>query len=155
MTRKTVYLNFLEDFRKQYTRKKLFKKLTNSDFRRLQQTSLYAIAMGVTVAPQSSNTNMLQAYNGTIKTHSLSVFEIYPSMAFTCVFCSSVSEVGKRTSNVMYKSPFLLLRCSGIPSPLNFVTCLGFVIPWLANKNYWKFTQSFLYPGKKIREMAQ
>lgn len=57
------------------------------------------------------------------------VFVLYEKIALIFDFWSSESDLGKRTSNVTYKSPFLLLWYRGIPSPLNFLTSFGFVIP--------------------------
>ena len=50
-------------------------------------------------------------------------------MSFSLAFWSSVSVFGNNTSNVTYRSPFLLLWYSGMPSPLNFLISLGLVIP--------------------------
>ena len=50
-------------------------------------------------------------------------------MSFSFAFWSSVSVFGNTTSNVTYRSPFLLLWYSGMPSPLNFLISLGLVIP--------------------------
>ena len=50
-------------------------------------------------------------------------------MSFSFAFWSSVTVFGNTTSNVTYRSPFLLLWYSGMPSPLNFLISLGLVIP--------------------------
>jgi hypothetical protein len=54
---------------------------------------------------------------------------VYTRTSFSLAFWSSVSVFGNTTSNVTYRSPFLLLWYSGMPSPLNFLISLGLVIP--------------------------
>jgi hypothetical protein len=56
-------------------------------------------------------------------------FNLYERIALILDFWSSDNDLGKRTSNVTYKSPFLSLWYRGIPSPLNFLTSFGFVTP--------------------------
>lgn len=54
---------------------------------------------------------------------------VYTRMSLSLAFWSSVRVFGNNTSNVTYRSPFLLLWYSGMPSPLNFLISFGLVMP--------------------------
>ena len=54
---------------------------------------------------------------------------LYMRTSLSLAFWSSVRVFGNNTSNVTYRSPFLLLWYSGMPSPLNFLISFGLVMP--------------------------
>jgi hypothetical protein len=54
---------------------------------------------------------------------------VYTRTSLSLAFWSAVRVFGNNTSNVTYRSPFLLLWYSGMPSPLNFLISFGLVMP--------------------------